>query len=1079
MMRFVVFGFCFCAHSALFADCINAYSCRVPREIARFKREVPRVRMLFPGAPCRPSQTVEARARAIDAMADTAIVARLDAPVASSPRAAPSREHERNADALFESRSVVEVREVVMRTEREARDKEEELRQLVGSSYRDAIASADTFAEMESNAKRVVSLLTDVRDTLRRLPRIVAEAEALASGPAPRLAVDAATSATASADSTSADSTIADSDALYAAGSRVKFLVDTPEKIWGSLEERDHVGAARRFLAARDVLEALESREVDLTSLPSDSDSFASSLPRAELLRAFPLLRQQAPILDSFRAQIARRARAALESSAAGFAADANALAAVVLVEGASLADALRLLLQTRRARVRAGLRRAAALGGGSRRAASALAGAAREARRVAVAVVACFLHAGAASNEKALVAAALDESGTDAGMAFQGVANAAEETRRRDARLDRRAASLVPVTSEEASRAFREWIDGVARDVADAASRGGLLRGVCSLAALAETERRVVDRIARDDDAEPGGDDACVALLGKPLDAWFALAEAPHVDRARELMREALRLAPLRDATDAALAAANSKHSRDARARGGDARAWGGDARGAVPGYEDAPATARAAASLADALASTAAAARRDALTFAGAGANARRGARPAAAAAAAAAARQDRLARLEPFAHAECHAGVMSYASFLAERLAAVESIPTTASFSATATERALLLAMTAHAAASRHEQLAALMGPSSEWSAADEISTASRGARAFRLRRGAGAAGSVAGSAERPNGKLGEALAALRAAAERGFRVWAEAHASRAGDALAAALASDETLASEETPRDWEEERVGDGAGDDGLDVTIRLPALPSPRALAVIHDASLEALRCGGHVLPPVALHALGAATARRCAEAYAAFVDAAPLRSRVSEKGALRLLFDLRLATDALAGRGAGAKRSASATRVEGAATWAVDAAAEAATLVERVSRTLSDELDPIDWATYESRLWANAARAYGRGATLHGLFAQLHGIHRGENPREGVGGNAGVPATLPPRFSYLPVSAPATRRAGAAEGATKGAVDWTAAGWDRFGEVGSAGGYDEDGGNFLGKLGQGLGLGKGSMAWAL
>ena len=250
MMRFVVFGFCFCAHSALFADCINAYSCRVPREIARFKREVPRVRMLFPGAPCRASQTVEARARAIDAMADTAIVARLDAPVASSPRAAPSREHERNADALFESRSVVEVREVVMRTEREARDKEEELRQLVGSSYRDAIASADTFAEMESNAKRVVSLLTDVRDTLRRLPRIVAEAEALASGPAPRLAVDAATSATASADSTSADSTIADSDALYAAGSRVKFLVDTPEKIWGSLEERDPTSAGARARVA-------------------------------------------------------------------------------------------------------------------------------------------------------------------------------------------------------------------------------------------------------------------------------------------------------------------------------------------------------------------------------------------------------------------------------------------------------------------------------------------------------------------------------------------------------------------------------------------------------------------------------------------------------------------------------------------------------------------------------------------------------------------------------------------------------------------------------------------------------------
>jgi hypothetical protein len=48
-----------------------------------------------------------------------------------------------------------------------------------------------------------------------------------------------------------------------------------------------------------------------------------------------------------------------------------------------------------------------------------------------------------------------------------------------------------------------------------------------------------------------------------------------------------------------------------------------------------------------------------------------------------------------------------------------------------------------------------------------------------------------------------------------------------------------------------------------------------------------------------------------------------------------------------------------------------------------------------------------------------------------------------------------------------------------GAIDWGVAGFDRFGAVGSSGGYDEGGnGNFLGKLGQGLGLGKGALGWA-
>ena len=72
-------------------------------------------------------------------------------------------------------------------------------------------------------------------------------------------------------------------------------------------------------------------------------------------------------------------------------------------------------------------------------------------------------------------------------------------------------------------------------------------------------------------------------------------------------------------------------------------------------------------------------------------------------------------------------------------------------------------------------------------------------------------------------------------------------------------------------------------------------------------------------------------------------------------------------------------------------------------------------------------------------------------------------------------------FSYLPVSLPSLRggraRAGAG-GAGAGGVDWTAAGFDRFGDASDVSAYAaEEGANFLGKLGQGLGLGKSALGW--
>ena len=279
-------------------------------------------------------------------------------------------ENERSADALFESRTLDEIREVRARAARDAEAKDEELRQRVGSSYRDAIATADCVLEMETTAARATTTLDEAVRVLTALPDAVASIERGAAE-----AVETQTSPSR------------DEDALYAAGTRVKFLVDTPEKIWGSLEARDRVGAARRFLAARDVLSVTRAAS-------------ASSVSKEKIVaRAFPIVEQQAPLLESFRAQISRAARVGLAeiqtNSNANLALDvADALAALVAVENLSAERALRVFLQTRRVWVRAALKRAGQIKSpedGALGVARALAAVCREARRVPGVLVACF----------------------------------------------------------------------------------------------------------------------------------------------------------------------------------------------------------------------------------------------------------------------------------------------------------------------------------------------------------------------------------------------------------------------------------------------------------------------------------------------------------------------------------------------------------------------------------------------------------------------------------------------------------------------------------------------------------------
>lgn len=994
--------------------------------------------------------------------------------------------------------------------------------------------------EMEAAAAAVVRNLDDVCDTLRRLPEIVASFEGGKGAADAQGGEDPAggRKKKKAPPGNLAPMAKAESDALYVAGSRVKFLVDTPEKIWGSLEEREYLGAARRFLAARDVLECLEStdesgaaaeehaRHVSTAAAASDAEDIHAAappapLPYAAVAKHFPLVRQQGPLLGSFQAQIAARARAGLETPGLSPRAAASALAAVIAVEGLSGEEALRLLLQTKRAWLRASLRRVGR-GAAPGKVAAALARCLAEVRHVVTLLWRCFVG-GVGSAEmasspiqakdrpetttapeslkdgggdiKVLVSdpgaplpfAALREDDPQ-GTTFAGVSHPARETARWSARVVEVFRGALTAPSAATVRdAAREWLEGCASDVEAAADRG-LLAGVTRLADLADLERDVCRTPPTREDAARLEEEttAAVVVTGRPLDAWSALVSGPFVARAKALLAEVLSHAPLLAALDDALATTPPPAPRDTPSQPSPEAldAWGVDTSSGVDDDRcrpPAPPLTRRATALAAAMAAALTAARTDALALAGVSTPG------------AAVPRGGRLAQLEPFIHAECHAGVAAVATRMSARLAELEAEAAAsgadAAVRASAVERALLVAQTAQDASTHAEALALLLGPAAEWNpgAASAAAARTKSRRHF-FSGGGGRGGGARGDAA--TGKLGEALVALRAVAARGFRLWAEHNGARAAEAMASALEVDDTLEVNETPRDWEEEKVADGLdgdeggeGEGGATMTLRLPALPSPYVLSALHAASVEALRCGGHLLPPEALAALAAGVAEGATSAYLGFLKGAgaPGKGRVSEKGVLQMLFDMRLLVDVLAGGGAGASDGSSSS------TWAAGAAARAMAAAAAAQEVLVEAIDPIDWATYESFLWRNERRAYQRCAVLLGLFSQLHRLHPGESTRPQTGGSTGGGAggALPPRFSYLPVSLPAAARATVASGGggrpaggkLPGAIDWDVAGFDRFGAVGSSGAYEE-GGSFLGKFGQGFGLGKGMLGLA-
>lgn len=222
-------------------------------------------------------------------------------------------DREKDADLLFRSKPVVEIRDIEASTRKQIDDKSEELRQLVGNRYRDLIDSADSIVLMKNSAESISANISAIHDKILNSLSLTSTNKSV-SAPNPTRSK------------------------TYGIACRVKYLVDTPENIWGHLDEFMFLESATRYMRAKHVHYSLDQK--------NDSSN-------RNVLANFPLLRHQWQIVESFKAQISVRSRERLLlldlSQGVGISVYADALAAVAVIDELDPVQVLGLFLDSRK----------------------------------------------------------------------------------------------------------------------------------------------------------------------------------------------------------------------------------------------------------------------------------------------------------------------------------------------------------------------------------------------------------------------------------------------------------------------------------------------------------------------------------------------------------------------------------------------------------------------------------------------------------------------------------------------------------------------------------------------------------
>ncbi|XP_073016290.1 conserved oligomeric Golgi complex subunit 1-like isoform X2 [Primulina eburnea] len=235
----------------------------------------------------------------------------------------------------------------------------------------------------------------------------------------------------------------------------------------------------------------------------------------------------------------------------------------------------------------------------------------------------------------------------------------------------------------------------------------------------------------------------------------------------------------------------------------------------------------------------------------------------------------------------------------------------------------------------------------------------------------------------------------------------------------------LKQDDAMTSSAPVRGWEETVVKqpEQSSEGQSEMKIFLPSMPSLYVISFLFYACEEVHRVGGHVLDKQVMQNFASRLLDKVIGIYEDFLFLDATGSQVSEKGILQVLLDLKFTAVCLSGGDFHANEDSSKISRVVSPFRRKQEAQTKSVISERVNHLvnrISQRLDPIDWLTYEPYLWENKRQAYVRHAVLFGFFVQLNRIHVDTVQKLPSNSESNLMrCSAVPRFKYLPISAPA------------------------------------------------------------
>ncbi|XP_012459307.1 conserved oligomeric Golgi complex subunit 1 [Gossypium raimondii] len=942
---------------------------------------------------------------------------------------------DRDAESLFRAKPISEIRNVESATNKQIQDKKEELRQLVGTRYRDLIDSADSILQMKSASESISSNISSIHHSIRSLSISVFEA------PSPKLQTPPNPTTRLR---------------IYGIACRVKYLVDTPENIWGCLDESMFLEAAARYIRAKHVHSIL--------MLP-DGD-----LDHNNILSNFPLLQHQWQIVESFKAQISQRSRERLLDRGLSVAAYADALAAVAVTDDLDPERVLGLFLEARKNWILHTL--TASAGNGNATSSVAISAFCDVLNIIQVTigqVGELFLHV---MNDMPLFYKVILDS-PPASQLFGGIPNPDEEVRLWKSFRDKLESVTVMLHKTFISSTCWRWVRDCGaqiiskingRYLIDTIPSGQELRTAEKLIRLTMESKEVLQESLEwlksvfGSDIELPWNRIRELVLEGDLDLWNEIFEDAFVRRMKMIIdsgfEDLTRAVNVSDAIHTIVVTSGEKMDFETYlirpSTGGGV--WFAEPNNlkklgpllgnrALPEEDNLQSCLNAyfgpeVSQIRDQVDNCCQRVLEDLLSFLES-TNA-----------------SVRLKDLVPYLQNKCYDCVSAILKELQTELDNLytaigsehkesDSVPPPL-----IVERSLFIGRLLFAFENYSKHIALILGsprfwvkytapaifeklPSSLWqskavngspfsdSLGRQILTSSE-------RQSSSATAALLGANESASPKLYDLRKIMRELCIRAYSLWISWLSDELSVILSRELGQDDGLSATTPLRGWEEIIVKqEQSGEGSSEMKISLPSMPSLYVISFLCQACAEIHRIGGHVLDKSIVQRFALSLIEKVISIYKNFLSTREASgAQVSEKGILQVLLDIRFAADVLSGGDVNVNeelsiklKSKSAFRRKQDHIQTKSAVRDS---VDGLIYSFSQKLDPIDWLTYEPYLWENERQSYLRHAVLFGFFVQLNRKYTDTIQKLPTNSESNIMrCSVVPRFKYLPISAPA------------------------------------------------------------